>query len=84
VYRHHLHSFGYFFPGKKFPCDSNANLECLRRILEDIARSKDGKLPKKLYIQMDNTCKDNKNWFVFTYLAYLVLVRYNFSKHLCH
>ena len=71
VYRKLIHPYGFFFPGKKFQCDTNSNMECLRRILEDLA--KEGKLPKKLYIQMDNTSKDNKNWFLFTFLGSLVL-----------
>jgi hypothetical protein len=82
VYRKAIHSYGYFLPGKKFQADSNANLESLRRVLEDIAQSRNGQLPKKLYIQMDNTCKDNKNWIVFTYLASLVLLGYAFPLQL--
>ena len=72
VYEKTIRPYGYFFPGKKWPCDTNSNLECLRRILEDI-KARKGKLPKKLYIQMDNTSKDNKNWIMFTYLGYLIL-----------
>ncbi|KAK3754649.1 hypothetical protein QZH41_010707, partial [Actinostola sp. cb2023] len=29
-------------------------------------------LPNTLYIQMDNTCKENKNQYVFAFLSYLV------------
>jgi hypothetical protein len=76
VYRKHNHPYGFFFQGKQFPCDTNSNLECFRRILDDIAKSRGGKLPKVLYVQMDNTGKENKNWIFFTYLAYLVLVGY--------
>jgi hypothetical protein len=53
-----IRPFGFFFPGAKFFSDTNSNLECLRRILDSMAG-----LPKTLQIQMDNTCKDNKNWF---------------------
>ena len=73
MYRKQIHPYGFFFQGKKFPSDTNSNLECLRRILEDL--NIQGKLPKKLYIQMDNTSKDNKNWLFFTYLGYLVLAK---------
>ena len=76
VYRKHNHPYGFFFQGKQFPCDTNSNLECFRRILEVIAKSRGGKLPKVLYVQMDNTGKENKNWIFFTYLAYLVLAGY--------
>jgi len=31
-----------------------------------------GKLPEKLYLQLDNSGKDNKNAFVLMFLAYLV------------
>lgn len=63
-----IRPFGFFFPGAKFYSDTNSNLECLRRILEVI-----GQLPKKLFMQLDNTCKDNKNWFLFSFLSYLLL-----------
>jgi len=29
-------------------------------------------LPRKLHVQLDNTCRENKNQFVFTFFAYLV------------
>ncbi len=74
LYRKQIHPYGFFFQGKQFPGDTNSNLECFRRILEII--EKGGKLPKKLYIQMDNTSKDNKNWYFFIYLAYLILAGY--------
>jgi len=54
-----IHPFGFFFPGGKFPADTNSNVECLRRILKYIGKER---LPRLLYIQMDNTCKDNKNY----------------------
>src|SRR5690242_19054427 len=58
---------------EKVPVSSTiVDLECLRRILEDILRKK-GRMPKKLYLQMDHTCKDNKNWIFFTYLGYLFI-----------
>lgn len=68
-----IQPFGFFFPGNKFAPDTNSNLECLRRILEHIGVEN---LPDTLYIQLDNTCKDNKNWIFFSYCAYLVLSGY--------
>ena len=68
-----IHPYGFFFPGARFPGDTNANLECLRRILEKTGVEK---LPRVLYIQLDNTAKDNKNFKLLKYLAYLVLAGY--------
>jgi hypothetical protein len=71
-----VHPFGFFFPGGRFQADTNSNLECLRRILEFIGV---GHLPKKLYIQMDNTCKDNKNYKFLLFCAFLLFARYVFE-----
>ena len=67
-------AYGFFFPGHKFGADTNSNLECLRRILKDVRNrpGADGKLPETLYIQMDNTPKDNKNFAFLAYCFYLV------------
>ena len=65
-------AFGYFFPGHRFPADTNSNLECLRRILLRVKAERGGTLPKTLYIQLDNTPKDNKNWTLLGYSAYLL------------
>jgi hypothetical protein len=73
LYRKEVHPYAFLFPGEKFPCDTNSNLECLRRILSSIGKEK---LPPKLFIQLDNTCKDNKNYYFFRYCAYLVLAGY--------
>lgn len=72
-FKHAIQPFGFFFPGSKFSADTNSNLECLRRILEHIGIDN---LPDTLFIQLDNTCKDNKNWIFFSYCAYLVLSGY--------
>lgn len=71
-----IQPFGFFFPGSKFSPDTNSNLECLRRILDHIGPDN---LPETLFIQLDNTCKDNKNWIFFSYCAYLVLSGYGIS-----
>ena len=68
-----IRPYGFFFPGSRFPADTNSNLECLRRILEDIGLDK---LPRVLFVQLDNTCKDNKNFILLKYLAYLLLAGY--------
>lgn len=34
-----------------------------------------GLLPSTIYLQLDNTCKENKNMYVFAFLAYLVEVK---------
>ena len=33
---------------------------------------KRGYLSKVLYLQLDNTCRENKNWIMFAYLSWLV------------
>ena len=69
-----VHPYGFFFPGARFPADTNANLESLRRILEKtVEKVGADKLPRVLYIQLDNTTKDNKNYKFLKYCAYLVL-----------
>jgi hypothetical protein len=69
LYLKKTHPFGFFFPGERFHADTNSNLECLRRILESIGMQR---LPKRLYIQLDNTCKDNKNYKFLSYIAFLL------------
>jgi hypothetical protein len=69
LYMKKVHPFGFFFPGARFQADTNSNLECLRRILESIGLER---LPKKLFIQLDNTCKDNKNYKFLLYIAFLL------------
>lgn len=29
-------------------------------------------IPRKLHVQLDNTCRENKNQYVFSFFAYLV------------
>lgn len=70
LYRDSMYPFGFFFP-PRFLADTNSNLECLRRILQSIGVDE---LREIIYIQLDNTSKDNKNWFLFTYLAALLIM----------
>lgn len=47
-----------YFVDAKYGSDSNVTCEVLRRIFDDIGYDK---LPKKLFLQLDNTCATNKN-----------------------
>ena len=53
------------------PKDGNFVPNVLLRVL-DIYKEEHGYLPPVLYMQLDNTCRENKNKFVFSFLAYLV------------
>jgi hypothetical protein len=55
----------------RFKADSNVTIEVLQRVLQEI-EAKKGKLPKKLYLQMDNCVRENKNKYVLGYLSWLV------------
>lgn len=54
----------------KFACDTNITINCLLKVLEDV--SNDMSLPPTLYIQADNSAKDNKNFILMGFLASLV------------
>lgn len=54
----------------QYPHDSNLTLTVIINVLADF--SKQNQLPEVLYIQMDNTCRENKNKFVLTFCAILV------------
>ena len=54
----------------KWKSDSNVTIEVLQRVLTDIERKKG--LPRKLYLQMDNCVRENKNKYVLGYLSWLV------------
>ena len=49
----------------------NVSIQVLKEVLLDI-KTKEGKLPPKLCLQLDNTTKQNKGRFLFGYLAYLL------------
>jgi len=53
-----------------WPHDSNLTITLLLKVLFNY--QKDHNLPRNLYIQMDNTCKENKNRFVLSFCALLV------------
>ena len=54
-----------------FERGSNCSIEVLHRMLTKIHKKK-GFLPKLLYIQLDNCWRENKNKFLFAFLAELV------------
>lgn len=54
----------------QFPHDSNLTLTVMVNSLVDFAKTHC--LSEVLYIQMDNTCRENKNKFVLTFCAILV------------
>jgi len=52
---------------------SNVTIEIIHRMLEMYLNDHPGnKLPPTLWVQLDNTCKDNKNRYVFAYAHMLV------------
>ena len=58
---------------------TNLTIECLKRVLESCMYSRcvipvilDDRKPRKLYLQLDNTARQNKSKYLFTYLAWLV------------
>ena len=51
---------------------TNVTLYVLQDIVQSLIRTSQGNLPKTLYLQLDNTCKQNKNRFLASYLALLV------------
>ena len=54
-----------------FPRGANVTIEVLHRLFED-TYERYGGLPKRLYLQMDNCWRENKNRFVMAYLSDLV------------
>lgn len=55
----------------EFTGNGNLNVECLRRVLVEVCDGDLSKLPKTLFLQLDNA-SDNKNNYVLSYLATLV------------
>ena len=56
------------------PNGSNVTIEVIQRSLHHLEATSyaEGHLPNKLYIQLDNTSRQNKNKFLFGYLGCLV------------
>lgn len=56
----------------RFPADPNVTIEVLQRVLTDLSEERGGALPKKLYLQLDNCGRENKNAAVMAYISWLV------------
>jgi hypothetical protein len=56
-----------------WPSDANLNIECLSRVLGDIGW--DTLADKIIFLQLDNTVRENKNFALFGWLAALVKLR---------
>lgn len=52
---------------------TNVTIECLHRIFRHV-RETEGALPKILQLQMDNTCKQNKNKYMLGWMFHLVSI----------
>ncbi|XP_071151155.1 uncharacterized protein, partial [Mytilus edulis] len=61
----------FFMDFNQFPHDTNLTLSCLLHILVEEADG-NGQLPPVLYVQLDNTCRENKNKYFVGMMAYLV------------
>ena len=55
----------------QYPHDSNLTLTVILNVLIDFVKNNQ-QLPEVLYLQMDNTSRENKNKFVLTFCAALV------------
>lgn len=60
----------FFVDHREIPHDTNLSLSCLLKILAQ--ESQDGTLPATLYVQLDNTTRENKNKYFLGMMAYLV------------
>lgn len=60
-----------YFDLLQWPHDSNLTISVLLAVLQQV-RSKLGSLPKILYLQLDNTSRENKNKYLLSFLAHLV------------
>ena len=52
-------------------------------IIHDVLSHWSGNLPEVLYLQLDNTCRENKNQVVFGYLNMLVKLRIFQKVNVC-
>ena len=59
------------FPAQSFPKDSSLTCELLSRAIKMIKKTM-GYLPPTLYLQLDNTGRENKNTTVLNFLASLI------------
>ncbi len=65
-----------FFDLMQWPHDSNLTIAVLNLVLVTLQQAIfDHPLPPVLYVQLDNTARENKNKYVFSYLALLVQLK---------
>ncbi len=65
-----------FFDLMQWPHDSNLSIAVLNLVLVTLQQAiLDHPLPPVLYVQLDNTPRENKNKYVFSYLALLVQLK---------
>jgi hypothetical protein len=71
-----VHGYGpwVYTMSHQFAADSNVTIEVLQRVLSDLQADqfKGRAFPPKLYLQMDNCVRENKNVAVLAYLSWLV------------
>ena len=67
---HGYRTFGFTYL-KNILHGTNIVIECLHHVLLDYKKNR-GRIPPVIYIQLDNTWKQNKNKFMLGYLACLV------------
>lgn len=58
----------------QYPHDSNLTISILLKVIHSYVGLR-GTLPETLYLQMDNTCRENKNKYVLGFCAMLVNLR---------
>ena len=66
----HGHGNYGFFDFLQFSHDANLTLTCMLLALMEVCKV--STLPRRLLIQMDNCVRENKNKYVFGFLAYLI------------
>lgn len=67
----HGHGCYGYFDFLQFSHDTNLTLTSVVQTILDIGR-RNGSLPRRLLLQMDNCVRENKNRFVLGFLTYLV------------
>ncbi len=58
----------------QYPHDSNMTISILLKVIHSYVELCQS-LPQTLYLQMDNTCRENKNKYVLSFCAMLVNMR---------
>jgi len=63
----------------QYPHDSNLTITVLINVLLDFAKT--NPIPEVLYLQMDNTCRENKNKYVLAFCS--ILVHFGIFRKVC-